>query len=78
MTDEIERLIAEYNAAEQVQRARLVQLYDLIDARKGYRRVAFTGFTWSNCWGWPLRGDAMQKFIDPLVGEISAFELGSP
>lgn len=75
---EIEQLIEEYNAVEAEQRERLIRLYGLIDARTGYRRVGFSDFTWSNCWGWPAETyeEALRKFVAPLVREIVSADLG--
>ncbi len=77
--DEIDSLVAEYNAAEQQQAKRLERLYDLLDARAGYRKVEFgAGYNWSNCWGWAGgRHDlAIKTHITPMIWLITKVEPG--
>jgi hypothetical protein len=51
ISNKLQKIIDEYNAAEAKQTERLKEIFDLIDARKGYRRVDFGGVeVWSNCW----------------------------
>jgi hypothetical protein len=76
--DEITQLVNEYNAAEAAQEERLTRLYDLLDARKGYRKVDFGGgHVWSNAWGRGDRRDlAQQAFIDVMVRPITEIVTG--
>ena len=76
--EEINTLVEEYNAAEIEQKERLIQLYDLLEARKGYRHVKFSGSgQWSNAWGRTARRDlALQSFIDPMVELIEEVKAG--
>lgn len=66
--DELNQLVKEYNAAESQQEARLRRIFELLAARKDYRRVQFGSGAnpgvdaWSNCFDNTLPGA-----IDNLV-----------
>ncbi len=75
--DEINQLVAEYNQVEAEQTARLEKLFQLIDKRKAYRRVAFSGGApWVNCWGWEMRL-ALPRFVHVMERKITDVEPGS-
>ena len=75
--DAIEKLVKEYNEAEATQAARLSRLYDLLDARKGYRKVDFGGgSSWSNAWSRGSRDLAQRDFIAPMVKTINSITTG--
>ena len=75
--EEIEGLKAEYNAAAAEQHARLTQLFEMIDTRKGYRRVRFSnGALWSNCWGREHRF-VLPVTVDDMAQLITEIEPGT-
>jgi hypothetical protein len=69
-TAEIDAIVSEYNQVEQGQQARLWRLFQLLEERKGYRAVKFTGGMWSNCWGLPGR-ISKPRFVDVLSRTIT-------
>lgn len=76
--DEINLLVAEYNTVEAQQSERLKRLFELVDARQGYRRITFsTGGDWSNCWGWEPRL-ALPRFVYSHEHKIIGVELSEP
>jgi hypothetical protein len=77
-TEQINALVAEYNAVEAEQSGRLLQLFRLLEARKGFRSVSFAGrgmSKWSNCWGREERL-AVPEFITPMNQAITEIVLG--
>lgn len=75
-TQEIDKLIAEYNQAEIEQGKRLERLFKAIDGRTGYRHVKFSnGGIWSNCWGneYRIMGERM---VSDMTGTIQAIQHG--
>lgn len=77
MTAEIEALVAEYNQVEAEQTARLRRLFELLNARKFYRRVRFSNDSmWSNCWGLPEK-IWFDRFIAPQTRLITEIDPGA-
>lgn len=79
--EEILQLIEEYNQAEEAQNNRLLQLFEAIGERKGYRRVEFGGGRdiWSSCWGktYAERPDlSIRTHVQTLGRRITGFVLG--
>jgi hypothetical protein len=71
---EIDVLVSEYNEIELAQADRLRRLWRLVNDRKGYRRVSFTGGElWSNSWGmeerfaFPRTVDRMTNLVTEVV-----------
>ena len=75
--EEINQLVAEYNAAEEEQHARRLALFVAINDRKNYRRVVFAnGHMWSNCWNRPLRL-ILPPMVDTMRAVITEVEPGA-
>ena len=73
-----QKLIETYNKVEEEQTQRLIQLYDFINARKGYRVVKFNRDLWSNCWGWGKdKPHAHEQFVTNLARPITEYVFGS-
>lgn len=74
-----QRLIETYNKVEAEQTARLRDLFDFVNNRKGYRHVKL-GKTdmWSNCWGSPMPKDKLHEIhVDIMARPIIDFEPGA-
>lgn len=80
MQDEIDVLVEEFNKTEDEQARRMVQLYDLLNARRGYRRVNFGhNHLWSNCWNYGDRRDlAIAAHVAPYIHLIVDYDKGDP
>jgi hypothetical protein len=83
MTAEIESLISEFNTAAGEQKARLMQLFELVRARSGYRRIRFgreasgiftgwVGFDYELSTGLP----DFAKFVDKITPPVYVYNLG--
>lgn len=75
---EINNLIAEYNAVEAEQNQRRLELFRLLEARTGFRRVVFAGRRqiWSNCWGLEERL-SKPAFVDMMDQSVLSVEPGA-
>lgn len=78
MTDnEIDILVAEYNQTEQLQAARLRQLYEAMLSRKGHRRIDFSsGQVWINAFDRGL-SLGLIDFVDPMSRTITNIQKGA-
>jgi hypothetical protein len=73
---DIEQLVAEYNATEAQQAARLQELFYLLKARHGNRFIQFNGSEMlNNCWDLPDRLDGV-TFLDKYNRQITSVEAG--
>lgn len=72
MNEQINQLVAEYNAVEVQQAARLRELFYILKARHGWRYIKFNngGDMLSNCWDAPDRLDG-STFLDKYNREIT-------
>lgn len=74
---EIQNLVKEFNQTELEQQNRLKELFDLVNDRKGYRRILFrSGHTWVNCWGRDRRDLQHLRFVEEMNRQITEVELG--
>lgn len=75
--NDIEQLAAEYNAIEEQQRERLWRLFQLMNARKGYRHIRFDGqHMWGNCWGLP-ETVSYERFVKDMAEPITEIVAGT-
>lgn len=70
--DDIEIIVDEYNQAAEQQRVRLQKLFDLLEIRKGTRRVIFgCEYEWQDCWDLPFRETAYANYVDRIILPIT-------
>lgn len=81
--DEMSELIGEYNKAEIEQEQRLVKLFKMLQARKGYRMVAFRASNsqgpvhrWTNCWDTDNPQLMLEQHVQPLGRYITDIQTG--
>jgi hypothetical protein len=74
--DEIYKIRDEYNQIETDQVERLKRLFNLINERKGFRRVLFGSKAWINCWGLERLDLSHKIHVESMSRPITLIEPG--